>query len=76
MKRTVNNIGEYICQFDIQEVKNSMTLEDRKLVERKTQELIGSMSFRDATDRILAERMFEMGYLASHIDYFKNEVSG
>jgi hypothetical protein len=59
---------------DLDGIKNSLSLQQRKEMETKCHELLNCMAFKDLKDLYLAEKMFEKGYLAAS-SFYSNEVS-
>lgn len=52
---------------------DSMTLEERKEMEKKMNGLIGNMSFTCMTDRLLAQDFFVKGYLSFSMKHLTEE---
>jgi hypothetical protein len=51
---------------ELDAVKSLFTLEERQRMENRMKILNDLVGFKDIKDRALAEKMFELGYLAAH----------
>lgn len=59
-----------IGNFYIEKVKlGYFTKEETLTLYNKRMQLFRSMKFTNPSELALAEKMFEMGYIAAHIDY-------
>lgn len=73
MKRTEWSLMEnnHITLSDIHAMENALREDEIKEMERKMEEVLGSLRFGSYTDKLVAEDAFKKGYIAAHISYIK-----
>lgn len=73
MERTEWSVMEdnQIALDVINALENTLTDDEIKEMERKMNEIIGLLNFRDYTDKLVAIDAFKKGYVAAHISYLK-----
>jgi hypothetical protein len=75
MKRLVYQLSSYnLTHFDLENARwQYFTQEEAKEMHRKRQDILGCMGHKNAESLAFAEKMFELGYIAAHINYPESE---
>lgn len=66
MKRTTWELLGSLTLFDLDGLREALRPHERKIMDRKKALLRDFHGWRDIKDIALAEKMFELGYLAAH----------
>jgi hypothetical protein len=60
----------YPSQFDLNNIRHFMSKEDLEEMKNCTDAALKDLKFLGYENRLLAEKMFELGYLAAHVEKF------
>ena len=66
MKPVIYQLDWPLCLVDLENVKEGMSLEERKRLDKRLEILKLFFGLTDSKDRALAEKTFTLGYLAAH----------